>query len=114
MLKELYLRKSAKDEGHTRSRMFLQELVDLDLRLSETHAGQKFRSEIKQLAKQQQGLLHQIREEFKHPNNATSLQLLIEEYEELKKTSSSLLQQMSDLQVPLGRQFMNTITFTFT
>jgi len=102
------------DEANTRNRLLLQkELVDLDLRLSETHAGQKLRSEIKQLAKQQQELLHQIREELKRPNNATSLQSLMEEYEELKKTSGSLLAQMADLQVPLGRQLMNTITITF-
>ena len=102
------------DEANTRNRLLLQkELVDLDLRLSETHAGQKLRSEIKHLARQQQELLHQIREELKRPNNATSLQSLMEEYEELKKTSGSLLTQMADLQVPLGRQLMNTITITF-
>jgi hypothetical protein len=102
------------DEANTRNKLLLQkELVDLDLRLSETHAGQKLRSEIKQLAKQQQELLHQIREELKRPNNATSLQSLMEEYEELKKTSGSLLTQMADLQVPLGRQFMNAVTITF-
>jgi len=102
------------DDANTRNKLLLQkELVDLDLRLSETHAGRKLRSEIKQLAKQQQELLHEIREEFKRPNNATSLQSLMEEYEELKKTSDSLLAQMADLQVPLGRQLMNTITITF-
>jgi len=102
------------DEANNRNTLLLQkELVDLDMRLSETHAGQKLRSEIKQLAKQQQELLHQIREELQRPNNATSLQSLMEEYEELKKTSGSLLQQMADLQVPLSRQFKNTLTMTF-
>ena len=102
------------DEANHRNTLLLQkELVDLDMRLSETHAGQKLRSEIKQLAKQQQELLHQIREELKHPNNAVLLQFSMEKYEELKKTSGSLLQQMTDLQVPLGRQLMNTIDVTF-
>ena len=102
------------DEANNRNTLLLQkELVDLDLRLSETHAGQKLRSEIKQLAKQQQELLRQIREELKRPNNAASLQSLIEEYEELNKTSGPLLQQMADLQVPLGRQFKNALTTTF-
>jgi hypothetical protein len=102
------------DEANNRNGLLLQkELVDLDLQLSETHAGQKLRSEIKRLGKQQQQLLHQIREELKHPNDDTSLQALMEEYEELKRTSGSLLQQMADLQVPLSRQFMNTFTVTF-
>ena len=102
------------DEANTRNKLLLQkELVNLDLKLGETHAGQRLRSEIKQLARQQQELLHQIREELKRPNNATSLQSLMEEYEELKKTSGPLLQQMVDLQVPLGRQFMSTIAITF-
>jgi len=102
------------DERNSRNTLLLQkELVDLDLRLSETHAGQMLRSEIKQLARQQQELLHQIREDLKRPNNAESLQSSMEEYEELKKTSASLLHQVADLQVPLGRQFMNTIAITF-
>ena len=101
------------DEANTRNKLLLQkELVNLDLRLSETHAGQKLRPELKKMAKQEQELLHQIREELKRPNNATSLQSLMEEYEEFKTTSSSLLQQMADLQVPLSRQFMNAITIT--
>ena len=102
------------DEANTRNKLLLQkELVNLDLKLSETHAGQRLRSEIKELARQQQELLQQIRDELKRPDNATSLQSLMEEYEELKKTSDSLLGQMADLRVPLGRQFMNTITITF-
>ena len=102
------------DEANTRNKLLLQkELVNLDLKLSETHAGQKLRSEVKQLARQQQELLRQIREELIRPNNATSLQSLMEEYEELKKTSASLLAQMADLHIPLGRHFMNTITITF-
>ena len=102
------------DEANNRNALLLQkELVDLDMRLNETHAGQKLRSEIKQLAKQQQELLNQIREELKRPNNTTLLQLLMNEYEEHKKTSGSLLQQMTDLQVPLSRQLMNTIDVTF-
>jgi len=102
------------EEANVRNALLLQkELVGLDMRLSETHAGQKLRSEIKQLAKQQQELLNQIREELTRPNNAALLQSLMEEYEELKKTSGSLLQQMTDLQVPLGRRLMNTIDVTF-
>ena len=102
------------DEANSRSRLLLQkELIDLDMRLSETDASQKMRSEIKQIAKQQQELLHQIREEIKRPNNTTSLQALMEEYEELKETSSSSLQQMADLQVPLGRQLQNAMKFKF-
>jgi energy-coupling factor transporter ATP-binding protein EcfA2 len=102
------------DEASTRNELLLQkELVDLDLKLSETHAGQKLRSEIRHLAKQQQELLRQIREELKNPDNATSLQELMEEYEELRKTSGSLLQQMADLQVPLGKQFQNAISIRF-
>jgi len=102
------------DEASSRNELLLQkELVDLDLKLSETHAGQKLRSEIRYVAKQQQELLRQIREELKNPENATSLQALMEEYEELRKTSGSLLQQMADLQVPLGRQLQNAITIKF-
>lgn len=102
------------DEANSRNRHLLQkELMDLDMRLSKTDAGQKMRSEIKQLAKQQQELLHQIREELKRPNNTTSLQALMEDYEELKETSSSSLQQMADLQVPLGRQLQNAMKFKF-
>jgi len=102
------------DEASTRNRVRLQkELVNLDLKLSETRAGQRLRSELKQLAKQQQELLHQTREELKLPNNTESLKTLMEEYEELKRTSGSLLAQMADLQIPLGRQFMKTITITF-
>ena len=102
------------DEASSRNELLLQkELVDLDLRLSETHAGQKLRSEIKQLAKQQQDLLRQIREELKNADNTTSLQELMEEFEELKKTSGALLQQVADLQVPLGKQFQNAITIKF-
>jgi signal transduction histidine kinase len=96
------------DEANRRNGLLIQkELVDLDLRLSETHAGQRLRSEIKQLVKQQQELLHEIQQELKHPSNAKSLQELMEEYEELKKTSESFLQQIADLEVPFGRQFKN-------
>ena len=102
------------DEANRRNGLLLQkELVDLDLRLSETHAGQRLRSEIKQLGKQQLKLLRQIREELKRPDDATSLQVLMEEYEELQRTSGTLLQQMDELQVPLGRQIMNTFTIRF-
>ena len=102
------------DEANSRNKLLLRkELLDLDLKLSETHAGQKLIPEIKQLAKKQQGLIYQIREELNRPNNATLLQSLMDEYDELQKTSGSLLQQMADLQIPLGRQFMKIITFTF-
>ena len=101
------------DDAITRSRLLLQkDLADLDLRLSEMHAGQTIRSQIKEFARQQQDLGHQIREELKRPTSAASFQLLTEEYEELKKTSSSLFQQIADFQVPLGGQFMNSIAVT--
>ena len=65
-------------------------------------AGQSHRSEIRQLVRQQQELLRQIiQEELKLPNNVESLQTLRKEYEELKKTSGSLLAQMADLQILL-------------
>jgi hypothetical protein len=100
------------DEANNRHALLLQkELVDLDMKLNEAHAGQKLRSEIKQLAKRQHQLQRRMREELKNPNNARSLQTLIEGYEELKRTSGPLLQQIADLQVPLGRQFQNVITF---
>jgi len=103
------------DDANTRnSLLFQKELADLDLRLSKKHAGQKLRTEIKQLAMQQHELLHRIQEELKRPNNATSLQSLMEEYEELKKPSVSLLTQIAELHVPLGRQLMNTIAITST
>jgi len=102
------------DNAFTRSKPLLQkDLAGLDLRLSEMHAGQTIRSQIKQFARQQQELGHQIREELKRPKSEASFQLLMEEYEGLKKTSSSLLQQMADFQVPLDGQFMNSITVTF-
>ena len=101
------------DKANTWNKLLLQkELVNLDLRLSETHAGQKLCLELKKMAKQEQEVLHQIWEELKCPNSVTSLQSLMEEYKELKTTSSSLLQQMANLQVPLSRQFMNAITIT--
>ena len=66
---------------------FQKELLDLNLKLSETHAGRKLIPKIKQLVKKQQGLIYQIREELNHPNNATLLQLLMDGYDELQKTS---------------------------
>ena len=90
-----------------------KDLVDCDIRLGETVAGQVLRLEIKRLAMRQQETIHQVREELKRPNNATSLQVLMEEYEELKRSLGSLLQQMDDLRVPLGRQATNAITRTF-
>ena len=102
------------DEANSRRALLLQkELVDLDLRLKETHAGQQLRSELKQLAKIQEEFLRRIREELERPHNPTSLKALMEEFEEFKKNSQALSQQMADLQVPLGRQFMNTLTTTF-
>ena len=102
------------DEANTRNALLLQkELVDLDMTLSETRAGQKLRSEIKQLVKQHQDFLQEIREELKHPNNLTSLQSLLDKCYELQRTHNSLLQQMTDLQVPLSRQFINAISTTF-
>lgn len=99
--------------SETNSRIALsiqKELVDFDFRLSETYAGQVLRLEIERSTKLQQETLDHIREELKRPNNATSLQSLMEEYEELKRSSSSLSQQMADLQMPLGRRVMNTAT----
>jgi len=102
------------DEANNRNTLLLQkELVDLDMKLSEAHAGQKLRPEIQQLAKQQQELLHKIREELKRPNNEALLQSLMEEYEEFREASVSSLQQVTDLHIPLGRQLIHALTTTF-
>ena len=102
------------DAANKQNALLLQkELVDLDLRSVETRASQTLCSEIKQLAKQRQELIHQIREELKRPNSTTLLQSLTKEYDELKKTSDSLLEQLADLQIPLGRQLEKINTFTF-
>ena len=102
------------DAANEQNALLLQkELVDLELRFVETHASQTLYSEITQLAKQRQELIHQIREELKRPNSATLLQSLTKEYDELKKTSDSLLEQLADLQIPLGRQLKKINTFTF-
>ncbi|KIM49736.1 hypothetical protein M413DRAFT_115381 [Hebeloma cylindrosporum] len=102
------------EEANIRNALLLQkELVDLDLMLREAHADHKLRSEIEQLGKQFWLLLQRMREEYKRPNNAMSLQSLMEEYDELKKTSAPLLKHLADLQVPVGRQFMNITNITF-
>jgi len=98
--------------SETNSRIALsiqKELVDFGFRLSDTHASQVLRLELEPLAKRQETLLHEVREELKRPNNATSLQSLMVDYEELKVAHSSVRQQLADLHVPLGRQFANTV-----
>ena len=102
------------DEANSRIALSVQkELADLGFRLSDTVASRVLRREMEQLAKQQQESLHQMQKKLKQPNDATSLQVLMEEYEELKRSSGSLFQQMDDLRVPLGRQATNVITRTF-
>ena len=92
-----------------------KDLVDRDFKLSETVAGQVLRLEIKRSAMRQQEAMHQVQKKLKQPNDsdATSLQPLMEEFEELKRSSGSLFQQMDDLRVPLGRQATNVITRAF-
>jgi len=98
------------DEENSRIALSIQkELVDLGFRLSDTVAGQVLRLELERLTKQHLGMLYQIREELK---DATSLQSLMDEYEKLKRTSDSLLQQMDDLHVPLSRRVTNTVART--
>jgi hypothetical protein len=97
-------------ENNRTALLIQRELVDFDLRLGKTRAGQILRAEIKRSVKQQERSLDRMGKALKHPDNAA----LTEEYEQLKKTHGSLLQQMADLEVPVGRQLMNTIANTFS
>ena len=89
-----------------------EELVDYSLILSETVAGQVLRLELKRSTEQHQEMLYQIQEKIKLGAKSDSLQSLKEEHEKLKKSSGSLLRQMHDLQVPLGRRVANTVART--
>ena len=101
------------DEANSRIALSIQkELVDLGFRLSDTAASQVLRLEIERLQKRQQEELHQVRKELRRPNNASSLQLLMEDYKALKKVSGSLFGQMDDLHVPLSRRVTNTVART--
>lgn len=55
----------------------------------------RLRSEITRLEQDQQNLLRKINGELKNPEGRTNLQTLRNEYEELKSTSSCLLDTMS-------------------
>ena len=91
-----------------------KELVDHGLILGETDAGQVLRRELERSTEQHQERLYQIRKDLKIELGATSdsLQSLKEEHEKLKKSCNSFLQQMHDLQVPLGRRVANTVART--
>lgn len=102
------------DQANERHELLIQrELCDLDVRLKDTSAGRKFRPEIKDLVKQQQTLLQQIREQLKRPGNLETLQSLKQKSEELRNFSTVLFEEMDKLKVPLGRRVKRWFTVKF-
>lgn len=104
------------DAANDRHQLLLQkEVLDVELSLCETPAGQKLRPGLRAMTRQQLELQEKILQQLGSADKATMLESLVREYEALKQNPDfvKLLGELEELDIRLGRRFLNMITMTF-
>jgi len=104
------------DAANDRHTLLLQkEVLNIELRLRETTAGQKFRPGLQELTRQQRELQEKILQQLGNSDSAMTLESLVEEYEALKKGPDfvKLLGGLKKLHIPLGPRFTNMVAMSF-
>lgn len=106
------------DAANDQHQLHLQkEVLDVELRLCTTPAGQKLRPTLQVMTRQQRELQKKMLQQLGNAHNATVLESLVQEYEALKQNPDfvELLRGLQELGIPLGRRFtnMNMVTMTF-
>lgn len=83
-----------------------QEMVDKGMDLNETSIGKKLCSDLKQLTRENKGLLQRIKNQLKQvrKEEAGSLAGLREEYQDLKEISTLVINNMHQLDIPFGQK----------
>ena len=103
------------DAANDRHLLLLQkEVVDIELNLCATPAGQELRPKLQAMTKLQRDLQGKILEQLGCADNAM-LESLVGEYEALKQSPDSvkLLRGLEELHIPLGQRFVNMAKMTF-
>jgi len=106
------------DAANDRHQLLLQkEVLDVELKLCTTPAGQKLRPRLQAMTRQQRELQKKMLQQLGSADNATALESSVREYEALKQNPYfvELLRGLKELGIPLGRRFvnMNMVTMTF-
>jgi hypothetical protein len=104
------------DTANDRNQLLLQkEVLDIELKLCTTPAGQKIRPRLQTMTRQQRELQNKMLQQLGTTENATALESSVREYEALKQNPDflELLRELRELGIPLGRRFVNMVTMTF-
>ncbi|KAF8159713.1 P-loop containing nucleoside triphosphate hydrolase protein [Crassisporium funariophilum] len=104
------------DEANAKQLVLLQtEMVDLGKKLQSTSAGQALYSKLDMLVKHRQDVVRRMREEMKRASqDLTLIDLLREEYGNLKRQLHSTLDDMQRMKLPIGQRLLRAITRAFT
>jgi len=89
-------------------------VVDIELNLRATAAGQELRPKLQAMTKLQRDLQEKILEQLGCADNAM-LESLVGEYEALKQNPDfvKLIRGLEELHIPLGQRFVNMAKMTF-
>jgi hypothetical protein len=90
-----------------------QEMVDMELELRETSAGQMLFGTLEVLVKKQQEMLLKIRVETKYHADESVLAALKDESEDLRKQIEVIVREMETLKISLGKRFLRLLRLRF-
>lgn len=104
------------DAANDRHQLLLRkEVLDIELSLCATPAGQKLRPGLQAMTKQQRELQEKILQQLGSADSETALESLVQEYEALKQNPDfvKLLRGLEERHIDLGQRFSNMVTMTF-
>ena len=98
-----------KDQNDTL--LLQEEMVDLEKRLSETHAGKTLYSELQKLLADQKDIVRSLQEDAEHQQNEDLARELREEYERIQDQLRRTFDQIQEIKIPLGRRILLIFSF---
>jgi hypothetical protein len=99
-------------EGDKDNALLLQEeLVKLNLRLSETEAGKTLYTKLLELLAQQKETISKLREEAVAEQNEQLAQELAAQYEDMQDALQSTFEQLAKMKISLGRRLLMLFSF---
>ena len=98
-----------KDQNDTL--LLQEEMVDLEMRLSETHAGKTLYSELQKLLADQKDIVRSLQEDAEHQQNEYLAREMREEYERIQDQLRITFDQIQEIKIPLGRRILLIVSF---
>jgi hypothetical protein len=88
-----------------------EEMVDLGMHLSETHAGKALYSELQKLLADQKDIVRSLQKDAEDQQNEDLARELREEYERIQDQLRRTFDQIQETNIPLGRRILLNFSF---